>query len=273
MKKILVPTDFSPCASAAAVVAMALAKKANAELYFLHICMDPAAGGYAKVKPQDSNEHVAHSKSELARLVSRAEHLGIRATPELVLERGEDKIENYIEPYHIDFIVMGSHGASGIKEALLGSHTQHIIRHVHVPVLVIKNEDDTFQIRNILFASTFQHNENNVFREVVNFARLWDARIHLVYINFIQHPVTSDVARATMNVLTSAYPNLKYSYSVADTNDEEWAINQFAVQLEADLIAISTYDKEGVLKFFSHPVAESLVNHQKLPVLVLNNIK
>jgi nucleotide-binding universal stress UspA family protein len=58
---------------------------------------------------------------------------------------------------------------------------------------------------------------------------------------------------------------------VADTNDEEWAINQFAVQLEADLIAISTYDKEGVLKFFSHPVAESLVNHQKLPVLVLNN--
>lgn len=273
MKKILVPTDFSPCANAATAVAMALARKANAELYFLHICMDPAAGGYSKVKPQESNEYVAHSKSELARLVSRAEHLGLRAIPELVLERGEDKIENYIEPYHIDFIVMGSHGASGVKEALLGSHTQRIIRHVHVPVLVTKSEDHTFNIRNILFASSFKHRENDVFREVVSFAKLWDARIHLVYINFIQHPVSTDVARATMNVLTSVYPELKYSYSVADTNDEEWAINQFADQLEADLIAVSTYDKEGVLKFFSHPVAESLVNHQKLPVLVLNNIK
>jgi len=271
MKKILVPTDFSPCAATATTVAMAVAKKANAELYFLNICTDPAAGGYAKVKPKDSNEHVAYSKNELTQLVSRAEHLGIRATPELILERGEDKIENYIEPYNIDFMVMGSHGASGVKEALLGSHTQRIIRHVQVPVLVIKNEDHSFQIKNILFASTFKHQENDVFGEVVNFARLWDARIHLVYINLIQHPVSADEARATMNVLTSSYPDLKYSYSVADTNDEEWAINQFADQLEADVIAVSTYNKEGVLKFFSHPVAESLVNHQKLPVLVLNH--
>lgn len=271
MKKILVPTDFSPCATAAATVAMAVAKKAKAELYFLNICMDPAAGGFTQVKPKDSNEFVAHSKNELAQLVSRAEHLGLNATPELVLERGQDEIENYIQPYHIDFIVMGSHGYGGVKKALSGCQTQRVIRHAQVPVLVIKNEDHSFQIRNILFASTFKHQENDVFREVVNFAKLWDARIHLVYINFIQHPVSADVARATMNVLTSSYPDLKYSYSVADTNNEEWAINQFADQLEVDLIAVSTYDKSGVLKLFSHPVAESLVNHQKLPVLVVNH--
>jgi nucleotide-binding universal stress UspA family protein len=271
MKKILVPTDFSPCATAAAAIAMALAKKSNAELYFLNICRDPAAGGYAKVKPQERNEHVAHSKNELTRVVSRAEHLGIRATHVLVLERGEDKIENYIEPYNIDFIVMGSHGASGVKEALVGSNTQHIIRHVHVPVLVVKQENPDFHIKNILFASSFKHNENGVFREVVNFAKMVDARVHLVYINFIQDSVSAEVARATMNALTSSYPELKYSYNIADTNDEEWAINQFAGQLEADVIALSTYDTDGALKFITHPVAERLVNHQKLPVLVLNN--
>jgi len=271
MKKILVPTDFSSCATSAASVAMTLAKNANAELYFLNISQDPAAGGYAKVKPHENNPHLAHVKNELALLVNRAAELGIQATQELVLERGEEKIESYIEPYHIDFVVMGSHGATGIKEMLLGSNTQRVIRHVHVPVLVIKNGDQILPVSNILFASTFKHNESNVFRELVSFAKSLNARIHLVYINFIQNPVSADVARATMNVLTSSYPEWKFSYHVADTNDEEWAINQFATQLRVDMIAISTYDKEGILKFVSHPVAESLANHQKLPVLVLNH--
>ena len=37
MKKILVPTDFSECAKAAADIALEIAVKANAEIHFLHM--------------------------------------------------------------------------------------------------------------------------------------------------------------------------------------------------------------------------------------------
>ena len=35
-------------------------------------------------------------------------------------------------------VVMASHGRKGIKRLLLGSETQHVLTHSHVPVLVLR---------------------------------------------------------------------------------------------------------------------------------------
>ena len=37
-----------------------------------------------------------------------------------------------------DLIVMASHGRRGIKRLLMGSETQHVLTHSHVPVLVLR---------------------------------------------------------------------------------------------------------------------------------------
>jgi nucleotide-binding universal stress UspA family protein len=57
----------------------------------------------------------------------------------LVLE-GEPKevIEDTIEKYQVDAVVMGSRGFGPVKRILLGSVSSHITQHCHVPVFVIK---------------------------------------------------------------------------------------------------------------------------------------
>ncbi|TNR03617.1 universal stress protein, partial [Escherichia coli] len=40
--------------------------------------------------------------------------------------------------YECDLIVMASHGRKGIKRLLLGSETQHVLTHSHIPVLVLR---------------------------------------------------------------------------------------------------------------------------------------
>jgi nucleotide-binding universal stress UspA family protein len=40
--------------------------------------------------------------------------------------------------YKVDLIVMASHGRKGIKRLLLGSETQHVLTHSHIPVLVLR---------------------------------------------------------------------------------------------------------------------------------------
>jgi nucleotide-binding universal stress UspA family protein len=40
--------------------------------------------------------------------------------------------------YKADLIVMASHGRKGIKRLLLGSETQHVLTHSHIPVLVLR---------------------------------------------------------------------------------------------------------------------------------------
>jgi nucleotide-binding universal stress UspA family protein len=37
-----------------------------------------------------------------------------------------------------DLIVMASHGRKGMKRLLLGSETQHVLTHSHIPVLVLR---------------------------------------------------------------------------------------------------------------------------------------
>jgi nucleotide-binding universal stress UspA family protein len=37
-----------------------------------------------------------------------------------------------------DLIVMASHGRKGVKRMLMGSETQHVLTHSHIPVLVLR---------------------------------------------------------------------------------------------------------------------------------------
>jgi nucleotide-binding universal stress UspA family protein len=38
----------------------------------------------------------------------------------------------------VDLIVMASHGRKGLKRLLLGSETQQVLTHSHIPVLVLR---------------------------------------------------------------------------------------------------------------------------------------
>jgi nucleotide-binding universal stress UspA family protein len=274
MKKILVPTDFSECAKAATDVAVALAQKAGAELFFLHICQDPNMEAHVPAgieRPQQEEDtQVVHSRNELSLLVNDAEKLGLKARQILVFDNGNDRIENYIEPYGIDFIVMGSHGVKGIREFVIGSNTQRIVRHVHVPVLVIKERPASVDFKNIVFASTFDHGVVEAFNEVAAFAMLLHSTVNLVYINFVDRLVAPADANKKMQALALKYPALQCSTNLAETNDEEWAIHQFAEELEADLISVPAKEKDGLIPLLSSTIAEELVNHEHKPVLVLN---
>jgi nucleotide-binding universal stress UspA family protein len=271
MRKILVPTDFSVCAHAATEVAVELALKYKAEIYFLHISPEPVLVTHVpNVQGELQAEELSHAKSELAQLIIHTERKGVRATPILVQDSGNEKIENYVAPYEIDLIVMGSHGVKGIREFILGSNTQRLVRHVHVPVLVIKESPRSFSIKNILFASAFQSDNMAQFNVVAELARVWNATINIVFINFNDNLIPFETAKTKMEALAVLYPDLTFTYNVAETNDEEFAIRQFADKVKADVIALTIYEKSSFVKFISHRAAESLVNHERRPVLVLN---
>jgi len=51
-------------------------------------------------------------------------------------------IADYAEDNDIDLIVIGSHGRSGVRRALLGSVTERVLRSTTVPVLVVDYDDE-----------------------------------------------------------------------------------------------------------------------------------
>ena len=49
-----------------------------------------------------------------------------------------ESIVNAAKKYKCDLIVMASHGRRGMKRLLMGSETQHVLTHSHIPVLVLR---------------------------------------------------------------------------------------------------------------------------------------
>jgi len=269
MKNILVPTDFSPCAQNAAKAAIQLAVRLKASIHFVHLMPVSDELSLPHVSQTALHNHEkGHAQNQLNLLVATASRLGLTATPLLVFDKGNERIENYIVPLAIDLIVVGSHGATGIRELVIGSNTQRLVRNSSVPVLVIKhNITDSFKTESIVFASTFSEEMIDPFNKLVEIARLLGANVHILFINFIDKLVSQEVMDKIVQKLIRPFPDVQFTTNTAEANDEEFGIHQFVEMIHADIVAITTHDKTGFL--IRHSVAEDLVNHENIPVLVL----
>ena len=271
LRNILVPTDFSACANTAVAAAMKLAEHSGAKIHFLHLTIDQTGPGHVpgNVLAVETKK-VRQARAKLYELVRDAEAAGIKAKPELVLGTGAEHIEDYLEAFKIDLLVMGSHGASGIRERIIGSHTQHVIRHCTIPSLVIKHKPVRMVPKNMVYASDFKTNHSHAIRQVANFARYWDASLHLLFINPIDHPVDEEQAHDRMEKELEFFRDVRFTRNIANTNDIEFGIAQFSRQIDADMIAVAQ-EHRGVLDRIVRPgVADQLINHSELPVLIVN---
>lgn len=270
MKRILVPTDFSECAAIASDMALLMARRLKAELFFLHLGIDKS--GYAHV-PGKSITHVdaesGQARYQLDQLVKKAEEAGVRAKAELVLGSGREKIEDYIEPYRIEMVIMGSHGATGFRETIIGSNTQRVIRNVAVPALVVKKPFKGTEIENIVFASRFKEDVKMAVRLTVDFARHWNAKVHLLFINMVSHLIDERIARLIMSKEVEQYPETDFTMSITETNDKEFGITDFAVKSGADIVAVALEPQSTVGRLINPNLAEQLINHAPFPVLII----
>lgn len=270
MKKILVPTDFSDCATIAVDMAFMVAKKLAAELIFLHLGIDKS--GYAHV-PGKSIKHIdaesGQARHQLDQLVKRAGEQGVQAKAELVLGTGREKIEDYIRPYDVEALIMGSHGATGFREAIIGSNTQRVIRNLKIPALVVKKPYEKTEIENIVFASRFKEDVHNAIKLTVDFVKKWDATVHLLFVNLVSHLIDEKIARLMMTKETERYPETQFTLSITETNDKEFGITDFAKKTEADIVAVALEPQSAVGRLLNPNLAEQLINHAPFPVLIV----
>jgi len=136
-RKVLVPTDFSECASTAVHAAAAMHRKTGVEVLLLHVT-EPA---YQGLRVQTSDLHAqmkAEAEKSLAKLVT--EVFGKGATIRTLVQDGRpaEVICQTADEAKVDAILMPTHGHSGLKHALLGSVTEKVVRHAPCSVLVVR---------------------------------------------------------------------------------------------------------------------------------------
>ncbi|MBS1542419.1 MAG: universal stress protein [Bacteroidetes bacterium] len=277
MKKILVPTDFSPCAEYAAETAIDIAERANAEVLFLHLQPEtpepvhvPHTGGWSPHNVHDQNMEMGSARHALDQWVAKATHRGVEASSALAVSKGGEWIEDYLSPYKVDMVVMGSCGASGIKEIFLGSNAQHVARHSNVPVLVVKKKTETLPFRNIVFVSDFTTDLIKPMERIIDLVTMTKANLHMLYVNTPYHFRETHEIESQMKRFTHQIKGITPIAHIYNGYNEESGIRQFVKDHNIDLIALTTHGTTGFLRMLKHSIAEELVNHEDVPVMVIN---
>lgn len=273
MKKILVPTDFSKYSENALNVAAIIAKQQNAEILVLHM-LGLSHSGLNKNASRGAAEAIFHLKlaeKEFGKFLDKDYLKG------LVIK---EKVENYINfidlnkvvlENDIDLIVMGSHGASGLEEAFVGSNTEKVVRTSNVPVLVVKNSMKNFKANEVVFACDFKVESINTYRSALKLFNSFDSNIHLLYVNLPYRFTTTRQMKANATEFISLadsgdMTNLEKVVFYNDSSVEE-GIHNYCESINADIVVIPTHGRRGIAHFFNGSVGEDIANHEGRPVM------
>ena len=270
MKRILIPTDYSASAFEALAFAERLALQMQGEIFLMHLhdSVDLTVHAAGVVATADLNLR-AQNRSELFRLADELEHQGLRVHSIFVEDRGEQKIEDYLLPYNIDLIVMGSRGLTGLP-SVIGSTTRSVIRHAHLPVIIFSEESDaSVPVKKILFASTFRKDERASIFITNELALLLNAELHITFLNHPGHLIEEKAARALVAEAAVGIPLEKWLLHVVNTNHDQLGIEQVANEVGANMIAVSEKQNSFLSRITGMGLTESLISSQNRPVLSL----
>jgi nucleotide-binding universal stress UspA family protein len=273
MKKIIVPIDFSEHSEFALKVAAKFAKRNDAELLALH--MLEMSDVLLTTDDQEQHQKVVFflklAEQRFEEFLKKEYLDGVNVTPIVKHFKVFSEVNDVAQEHEADLIVMGSHGASGIKEFFVGSNTEKVVRNAEIPVLVVKNDLPSINFDNVVFATDFAE---ECIKPYLNATKMFDSLgsdMKLLYVNQPNENFRSsvEIEQRIAEFLQKADGNLanldKVAYQ-ADYSVEQGVLN-YANKLGADLIAIPTHGRKGVTHFFSGSIGEDIANHSALPVI------
>lgn len=268
MKKILVPCDFSNPAINAYRFALDTAAQSKGVIYLLHVVELPALYDTTLMpvlsfEKELLNDLKADAEKRFAKVADRYNVDGVKVVFRVVPGAMREAIADFVEKNAIDLIIMGSHGVSGLKEYVIGSNTEKVVRASEVPVLVIK---DYFKgpLTKMVFPNALQdEDQKELVAKVKALQLFFKAQLHVLWVNTparFQNDVTT---YSRLEAFAKRYMLKNYTLAVFNQIDEEAGILQYTEMIKGNLIAMGTKGRKGLAHLMNGSKAEDVVNHSK----------
>lgn len=273
MEKIIVPIDFSEHSEFALEAAASLAQKFGSELIVLHMLelSNAIISSASDTLSQEAVFYLKLAEQKFEGFLDKPYLESIKVTPIVKHFKVWSEVNDVAEVQNANLIIMGSQGASGIKEVLVGSNTEKVVRHSDVPVLVIKHNPILLDFENVVFACDFSDEAVTPYLNAKTTLDKLGAKMHLVYVNSPDgnFKSSSEIDKKVADFLKKADGNLDSLNTVNVVSDYsiEKGILNFSNVIGADLIAVATHGRKGLSHFFEGSVSEDIANHSTLPVM------
>ena len=276
MKNILVPCDFSKPAVNAFRFALDIAAKSKGIVYLLNVIElpaihDPIIMPVISFEKEFLNELKEKTTKEFDKIITRYKPDAVEVRTEVAFGAASRMIQDFIKKKKIDIVIMGSHGATGIREYFIGSNAEKIVRNSPVPVLVLKDPYKG-RVENIVFPNTLEtEKQDKLITKVKELQAFFKATVHILYVNTPTNFTADNITLERLRQFAKQFAFRNYTLNVYHYPSEESGIIQFTSQIKGDMVAMGTHGRKGLAHFLNGSLAEDVVNHAKFPIWTFAN--
>jgi nucleotide-binding universal stress UspA family protein len=272
MHSIIVAVDFSNTSIHAVEYAISLANKMKSDIHLIWV---DKISTQESVYPDTSNENRNEAKKRFDELISQySKKLAKGISMEYKLKKGRiyREVDNLARQNEAELIVTGAHGISGYEEYWIGSNAYKIVTYTACPVITVRHD---FAIRKkidrILVPMDGSNETLQKIPFVVKLATLFKSEVHVVathnsHLKSIQR-ITEKITQTAVAYLQQHQVRFIEDSIVA--NDLTKAVLSYAVNVDADLIAIMT-EQETPVNILLGAQAQQLINQSPIPVLSIH---
>lgn len=267
MKKILVPTDFSKNAESALAYAVEIANKFESRITLFNTYkVHSSAGMFVSVESFMERDAAEQMLAAISRIEPK---LKGGASIESKIARGDaiPAITGLAEKGDYSLIIMGTQGASGLKEIFTGSITNGVMKHSLAPVLAIPDGYRYQAVKTIVFAvdeAGISH--PGVISPLVRIAKAFDAKIHIFHQGLGSKDNGID---PTVDIFLDGADH-SFHYELDEQNINE-SINSFVEDYQANLLCMVRRQRGFLEEAFHVSATTREVFNSPVPLLILHD--
>lgn len=307
-KQILIPMDGTPCSERAARVGLALARGLRSHVTLTHV-IDQVALFTTELQQADE-KRIAEIFIE--QWMNEARRLGVHAISSVTSGPNvTESISRMAEYGACDLIVMGTHGREGIPRAIWGSVAERVAHETSVPVMFVRRSDVDFahgispefargtehalgpKFERILVPIDADQISPTALAQAVGLARQLNATLELMHVTINPTSRWSELELRPLyngKMLVETQRIMRDALSQIGTDSLEAkqveiselqgglqaisrVIVRHAKRSGADLIVMGTNARTGVLRWLVGSVAEAVIHHAEVPVLLVRALE
>ena len=264
MKKILLPTDFSPNAKGALEYAVGLANVlGNIELTLLHAYeVHSNAGMFGPVSGFMKKDAVNQALKAI-KLVEPRLRNGATIGSQILRGNTVDLITGFARRNHYDLILMGTQGASGLQEIFFGSITNAVLKQSDVPVLAVPLGYRYTSIEKIVLAIDEEGLEGNeMIQPLASISKAFGAPISVFH-------QSAEFERDGIDPsIDAVLSGLEHSFHYElDRGNVSESINRFVADIGAQLLVMVRRQRGFLEEVFHVSVTAKKVFNTPVPLL------
>ncbi len=266
MEKILVATDGSTYSENAVKEAILLAKKCSSRLFALSVVITNLE--FEATMQQVVEKEEKKARAHLEAVKAQASKEGIEC--DITVIHGDEPYQDIIRQAlenHVDMIIVGRHGRTGLLRLMMGSVAAKVIGHAPSDVLVV-SPTARIEFKNILIATDGSRYSEAAVREAIGVAKRCNSSLVIVSVASMDAEIKSAEGNVKRAVELAAQEGIK-AEGVTVIGKPYEAIVAAAKHKHADLIIVGSHGRRGLERLLMGSVTERVIGHTEAGVLVV----